>query len=561
MKSFLTLTKLNFRYYVLPDFKDKKERKKYIILLLFIGLCFIFPIAGLFISLYSMALLASAEGGLVNMLSAMFTVSQLMVLFMSAFTYISSMFFAKDNEILLNLPVSHTTIFSSKLVVSYFNELLISTIIVLPTTVITLFAVNQNGLLSTIPVGYYLLIPVAVILLPLLPLLVLSVISFPIAAIVQKLSKKPVIGAIIQAVFLIAFVAGIYYVSYSFSYSASADQTLDISSIFEPLAKINVFTTMLAKAMLGVQGWANLAGFVASMLAFGGAAIGLSVLMYKKALQLSAEGGGSTMTKISHAKTDEKQEGQFKAFFKANVRHMFRDNNVTVNTIMTAVMPSVLVFFMIFMGAKSVESAMQQDAQAAQFSTKYFSLAMSLMMSTWFCAGTNVFATIGFSLERENFAVLKTMPIPYSTVFNVKWMLANAISVISCLAAAIVTVIMAKLSVFDFIGLFVFTSIYCVSINAFSLGRDVRAPKLTWMTMKELTKNNFHTVIPMLVSLAGSLPVMIVSFIAAFTPSLTDVYRSLMIWGTFALVDVVFALLFALKPADKTLRYYEETEA
>ena len=256
MRQFFTLFKLNFRYYTLPDFSDKKSRKKYIALIVVLGLCFALPIIGMFMTLYATATLAFAQGGTVEMLSGVFCLSQIAVLFLSAFPYISSMFFAKDNEIMLNLPVSQTTVFASKLLVSYVNELLISTVIVLPATVITTVAAAQAGV--SLGAQFYVLIPFAVLLLPLLPMLLLSLVSFPIALIIQKLSKKPVLGAIIQAVFLIAFVAGMYYISYSASYSVSDNgETLNIGQIFEPMAKVNVFSTMMSKAMFGQNAAGN----------------------------------------------------------------------------------------------------------------------------------------------------------------------------------------------------------------------------------------------------------------------------------------------------------------
>ena len=183
MKQFLTLFKLNFRYYTLPDFSDKKSRKRYIALVLLLGLCFLIPIIGLFATLYATAQLAFAEGGTVEMLSGIFCISQITVLFLSAFSYISSMFFAKDNEIMLNLPVPQVTVFMSKLLVCYVNELLISTVVVLPATVITAIAAAQAGF--ALGAEFYILIPVAVLLLPLLPMLLLSVVSFPIAVIIH----------------------------------------------------------------------------------------------------------------------------------------------------------------------------------------------------------------------------------------------------------------------------------------------------------------------------------------------------------------------------------------
>lgn len=567
MKQFIALFKLNFRYYTLPDLSDKKSRNKYIALIAVMALCFILPIAGLFMTLYTTATLAFLQGGTVEMLSGVFSVSQITVLFLSAFPYISSMFFAKDNEIMLNFPVPQITVFSAKLLVTYVNELLISTIVVLPASVITAIAAAQAGVV--LGAQFYVLIPVAVLLLPLLPMLLLSIISFPIALVIQKLSKRPVLGAIVQAVFLIAFIVGVYYLSYSTSYSVGNEdgQALDIEKIFAPMAKVNVFTTMLAKAMFGVNAVGNFFAFLGSTAGFALVSGGLSVLFYKRALQSSAEGEGGVRKKAAKEVKESGVKSPTKAFILSDVKYLLRESYVTVNTILSLIMPALFVFLCTYLTTSSMQASMQAASEAGEgadaggfVSTPYLSLALSVMMAGWFCSGTNLFSTVGFSLERENFAVIKTLPVAFDKIYYSKLIAATVVTVISTVIASVVTVVISKLTVWDFILMTVLLSVYGTAVNAFALLRDLKAPRFNWITVKELTKNNFHTLVPMLVSMAGMLPVIIVAFVGAFVESFSDLARSAMVWGVFAAVDVVFALLFVYRAGDKALKYFEECE-
>lgn len=567
MKQFIALFKLNFRYYTLPDLSDKKSRRKYIALIALIALCFVLPIAGLFMTLYATAALAFRQGGTVEMLSGVFCISQITVLFLSAFSYISSMFFAKDNEIMLNFPVPQITVFSAKLLVTYVNELLISTIIVLPATVITAVAAAEAGV--ALGVQFYLLIPVAVLLLPLLPMLLLSIVSFPVALVIRKLSKRPVLGAIVQAVFLILFIVAIYYFSYATSYSVGneGDQALNIEQIFAPMAKVNVFTTMLSKAMFGVNATGNFFAFSGSTVGFALVSGGLSVAFYKRALQSSAEGEGGVKRRSAKETKQPGVKSPAKAFILSDVRYLLRESYVTVNTILSLIMPALLVFLCTFMTTQSMEASMQSAAEAGGsaeevgfISTPYLSLALSVMMAGWFCSGTNLFSTVGFSLERENFAVIKSLPVAFDKIYYGKLIAATVVTVISTLIASAVTVIISKLTVWDFLLMSVLLSVYGTAVNAFALIRDLKAPRFNWITVKELTKNNFHTLVPMLVSMAGMIPVIVVAFVGAFSESFSDFARSAMVWGVFAAVDVVFVLLFLYRAGDKAVKYFEECE-
>ena len=133
-------------------------------------------------------------------------------------------------------------------------------------------------------------------------------------------------------------------------------------------------------------------------------------------------------------------------------------------------------------------------------------------------------------------------------------------TVVSSVLAAVVTVVVSKLTVWDFLLMSILLSVYGAAVNAFALLRDLKAPRFNWVTVKELTKNNFHTLIPMLVSVAGMIPVIIVAFVCAFVESFSDFARSAMIWGAFAAVDIVFVMLFLFRSGDKAVKYFEGCE-
>lgn len=554
MNNFLTLTKLNLKLYIIPDFKDKKERKKFLLLFGVIVLSFILPAILLFISLYTMAALSFQQGNTVYMLSAMFTVSQIMVIVFSSYTYFSSMFFAKDNEILLNFPIGQRSIFASKLVVAYISELVVSCIIIIPTVVITAVAASLMGV--SLSVWYYIAIPFAIILLPLIPLLVLSVLSFPIVWIINKLRKKPLAGAIIQALFVVVLFAVIYMASYGFSYNMDAESMANLSQIFAPVAKINFIATFLTKAMCGISSALNLFLFLICTLVLGAIAILISGSFYKTVLQGSLENGAVKFKKTNSAFL-QKLDSPQKSFFFYNMKNMMRNSSISVNVILTVVMPTVMVIILSFI---DVTNSATTQGEPVPFDAKYFLFAMCLMMSGSFSAGSNIFATIGFSLERENFALLKTLPVDYKVIFNSKLLLANIVSALSSLVSGIAIVVVTGLTVFDFLAFFVLNTLYSMAINAFSLSRDAKAPKLNWINIKELTKNNFHVLVPVLLSFGSSMIVSIVAFIMAMQASMTDLVRSLIIWGVFALVDIILLLIFAVKPAEKSLKYFEEIE-
>ena len=117
MKRFSALVKLNLKYYVLPSFEGKKSKARFVGVIALMCVAFLAPLVLICMTLWFAAQTMLAMGMGAEMLAAVFTMAQIMVLMLSAFTYINSMFFAKDNEIVLNMPLRGVEIFSAKLIV------------------------------------------------------------------------------------------------------------------------------------------------------------------------------------------------------------------------------------------------------------------------------------------------------------------------------------------------------------------------------------------------------------------------------------------------------------
>lgn len=535
MKRFSALVKLNLKYYVLPSFEGKKSKARFVGVIALMCVAFLAPLVLICMTLWFAAQTMLAMGMGAEMLAAVFTMAQIMVLMLSAFTYINSMFFAKDNEIVLNMPLRGVEIFSAKLIATYLNELVISALVTIPIAVITAAAGIQAGYGSMFGAGYWILIPFAIALLPVMPLLLLSIVSFPIALLVQKASKYPVLSAVLQAVLLMAFISLCYLLGYGGGYAMSSDETQVDTGMFQSLGGISFYTRFLAKAMLGISVAGNFFAFLGITVAMAAVAIGLSVLLYRRAIAMSVEGGANTKRKV---KTDEHvNKGTFRALVTAHAKTLSRTPDVLVNLILTMAMPALFAVIMGFVMPSGEEIA-AEDPDAATPYFGYFAVGLVGWITMFTSPISNIGASFAFSLDKDNIAVLKSLPVTGREVFKSKLIVSDAVSLLSAIAVTTALIATADIPVWGCFIFMISLTVYLISCNAFTMSRDVANPHFNWMNVKELTKasNSATQFIMMGVGLAfglvAAMPMFAVAFAGAALPGWAV---HLIAWGAMAL--------------------------
>lgn len=535
MKRFSALVKLNLKYYVLPSFEGKKSKARFVGVIALMCVAFLAPLVLICMTLWFAAQTMLAMGMGAEMLAAVFTMTQIMVLMLSAFTYINSMFFAKDNEIVLNMPLRGVEIFSAKLIATYLNELVISALVTIPIAVITAAAGIQAGYGSMFGAGYWILIPFAIALLPVMPLLLLSVVSFPIALLVQKASKYPVLSAVLQAVLLMAFIALCYLLGYGGGYAMSSDETQVDTGMFQSLGGISFYTRFLAKAMLGSSAAGNFFAFLGITVAMAAVAIGLSVLLYRRAIAMSVEGGAKTTRKV---KSDEhRNKGTFRALVTAHAKTLLRTPDVLVNLILTMAMPALMAVIMGFVMPSGAEIA-AEDPDAATPYFGYFAVGMVGWITMFTSPLSNIGASFAFSLDKDNIAVLKSLPVTGKEVFKSKLIVSDAVSLLSAIAVTTALIATADIPVWGCFIFMISLTVYLISCNAFTMSRDVANPHFNWMNVKELTKasNSATQFIMMGVGLAfGLVAAMPMFAVASAGAALPGWAVHLIAWGAMAL--------------------------
>ena len=182
---FSALLKHSFRF----DFAKAKGQKKWTMILLYgiVAICCL-PMLGLVAYLlYQLGALAQQIDATVGFLTCIFGIVQIITLLFGIATVLNTIYFSKDNEMLLAYPIKPQTIFAVKLAFVYIIELISS-------FATSIFMVIPFVIGAKLPFSIGLV--VSFFILPLLPLFVATIVAIPLMYAMSFFKNKGVLSSL-----------------------------------------------------------------------------------------------------------------------------------------------------------------------------------------------------------------------------------------------------------------------------------------------------------------------------------------------------------------------------
>lgn len=564
MSAFWALTKQLIKNTLKPNFKDKKEKNKYITTLAVLAVCIGIPYIFMLVNMFGL-LKASAElGYLAEILSIGFFASQLLTFVFGLFAYVNIMYFSKDNEFLFTLPLRPVSIFWAKFITILLYELIFSVITVLPMSIVAIIATAGIGAFE---IGIVLMMLPATILLPLMAILVIAILSYPIMKIMQYFKKRPIVGA----VFTIIFVAAIYIAIYlpillntpqidapdidgnlSGEIGGDANGQLDVTAIYATLlpslanvGKYLFHTYFLAQSMLagGVKAFGYAMAFIGIVLALAAVGMLLAMWQFKRISQSVYEGDGNVSNKKKQGEV--KQRSVNAALVKKEFSSILKQSNMLVQAGMMTVLPPILIAFI---------GNMQANMTNAFVGVAVAELITKLMLSS------NTSSILAVSKDGEGALIAKTMPLSGKQIVTSKIIMGFTFSAITVLLSTIALCFTKGINVVSVLGFFVSNMIYAWAVNRFCVYRDLKNPRIHWKNIQEIIKNNFSSVIPMFLAFIPGIltmgPLMICSLLLQI-----NVYAIAAICSAISIVvSVVYYLIIIATTRGNVEEYWRRIE-
>lgn len=386
-----------FRSY-LYDAKKNRKRSKGIVILYFA--LFVLLMAGVLGGMFALVAVTLCEDmAEVGMGWLYFTLMGLIAIFMGAFgsvfnTY-SSLYLAKDNDLLLSLPIPLRLIISSRLVTVYLMGLIYSAVVIVPAVIVYWIQVAHS---AAVIIGGLLTIT----LVSLIVLLLSCLLGWVVAKISVKLKHKSITTVLVSLLAL-----GLYYFIYFKAQTVIADLAANAAVYGEKIRG--------AAYPLYVFGRVAEGDWLAMLLVTAVAALLTALtwlLLSRSFLRLATSGSGAA--KIRYREKKVRMRSLPAALIGKEYRRFVSSSNYMLNCGFGILMIPAAGVLLLFKGAEWI------NLLKMLLSSSENMLAALLISTACLLASMNDMVVPSVSLEGKSLWVLQSLPVSAWEVLKAK---------------------------------------------------------------------------------------------------------------------------------------------
>lgn len=513
MSKFISLLRLqvNARYGLSNALYNIKNDKKALWKSIGMGLIILIALAeviGIYtfmmFQLYKSALIINTPQVVLTMAAV---VSGIIVLIFGIFYILSTVFLAKDTELLASLPISQGNIFLSKFILVLLGEYPFAFFLMMPPVII--YGIGQK--MGAI---YYILAVICTLFIPLVPLVVSALLSLILMNIVSRSRHRDMITIIGSIILLVGIVLGQNY----FLSRVPENQQEFLTGLLQSSNAIIEFmgrafppAIWITKTLSGTvpEALINLVYLILISAAAFGLVYLLASFIYQRGATAQFETGISTgKTKLSY-----KSSSQILTIFKIEWLTLLRTPIYALNSLVMVFMAPLMMMLPMFGGDLANDPDIQFVYQLIENSELTSALVLIVAGLITLFALINPAVSSTFSREGKNYWILKNIPVKPEVQVYGKLLAGYSISFIAAILSASMAMLSFKISMVSTIMIVVLSTAALIPISAVGIYIDLIRPKLVWNNPQEAIKQNLNVVIAMLL---GFVLVTIFGFIGYF---------------------------------------------
>ena len=417
------------------------------------------------------------------------------------FSSINILYFTKDNEYLLPLPLK-----PYQIILARTNVMLIVEYAII--FLLGLIPLVMYGILTGAGVIYYIAMLFAIILLPILPVLLISIIVMIImsfARLTKNRNRFQLIASLLVLAIILIFSTSMSGVKQNISNEEMAQMLVQangmidivkgyiptVDYLIEALTTNSLFT-MIIEVLKALA--ITIIGFILYML--------IAQKIYFKGLVGNLFGGGAKSTNKQINQNQYKNSKLYKSYVGKEFKSMIRTPVFLMQCLLPAVLIPIVMIVVSFAGINSEENGFQELSQMLS------SMQLNSFMVVCVILGIIQFFTMfiyvsitAVSRDGENAVFMKYIPVSlykqyiYKIIPNI---LMNIITIVVTLAIAQYIV---HLPISTLILLFIVSTIIALLQSILMIIVDLKRPKLNWDSEYAVVKQNFNLIFPMIFSM------------------------------------------------------------
>ena len=427
------------------------------------------------------------------------------VLIQTIFSAISLLYYSKDNEYILPLPIKPSQIIMAKTNVLLITEYFIVAIIGLIPLII-------YGILTTANIFYYITMIITLLTFPVVPVLISSLLVLIVMSF-AKFTKNRNRFQIIATIILLVVICVISFQTSDME--GSQEELIQMATKANGLVEMirNTFPTLgMAIEALANNSILNLIALVlvTAILYLIYIAVGQKLFLKGAVGSLSS---GKRTKKAINEKTAFKKSSLAKTYIGKEFKTLIRNPIFFMQCVMPAILFPILVIVFTFAGMQTDQNTSITDiAQMITNKTSIY-LGMAILMVIQFFSMFIYISATAISRDGQNAVFMKYIPVPLIKQIDYKVM-----------PNIIMTTIMGIISIVIAQYLFLMPILYLIliTIAMISMGMlqsylmiivDLKKPKLDWNSEYTVVKQNMNLIWPMILGVANITIIGVLSYI------------------------------------------------
>lgn len=424
--------------------------------------------------------------------------AMLCTLIMSFFFIMSSLYFSRDAAFIASLPVKPRTVLAAKLTQVWLSETAISAVFILPASILVYI---RAGDILNLDALFFLRLLAVWGTVAILPIVIVSFLSSVLIRFSSLWKHREIIAtvggiALMVVYFIFCFGMGNITGSAGDDGQMKLDVVLSITNRVESMSRYFPPAGWAVKGLIG--DWAYLALFAAVSLAAAALTVWLLGYVYRKLSLLQTE--TPTASRKVRSKGESYISGTaFSASVKREIRQILRVPAYATNTLPSAFMPLLMTGMMAFTFNKTLsQSELPMGQILAGLGGGIVVAILSAVLT--FMAGINPALATAVTREGRGHEFLTALPVPPRIYVKAKLAVGYGLSALGCIASAVLMMALLPDFALHIAIALVIAMLFSYACGCITLSRDVRHPKLNWLTEQEAIKQSMGALMGMLIS-------------------------------------------------------------
>lgn len=419
------------------------------------------------------------------------------------FSSINILYFTKDSEYLLPLPLK-----PYQIILARTNVMLIAEYVII--FLIGFIPLVMYGILTGAGIVYYLTMILAVILVPILPVLLISMLVMFIMSF-AKLTKNRNRFQLFATLLVLAIIIAISISTSGMKQDLTNEEMAQmvvqangmielvkgyvptVDYLMEALTTNSLFTAIVeVLKTLGI----TIIGFIVYML--------IAQKIYFKGLVGNLFGGGASSSNKEINQKEYRNSKLYKSYVGKEFKNMARNPVFLMQCLIPAILIPIIMVVVVYTGLNSDGMGLEQITQMVQqMPTNTFFIACIILGVIQFFTMFIYISITAISRDGENAVFMKYIPVSlykqymYKIIPNI---IMNIVTIIITLGMA---EYLLNLPVITLIALFVVATIMGILQSIAMIIVDLKRPKLNWDSEYAVAKQNLNLVFPVLLAMVN----------------------------------------------------------